>query len=179
MNAQLTELCESLRANAMRAQSLTWKSTADQLIARPKPDSWSAAECVVHLTLTTQMFMPRWSGAFAAARAAGLTGDGPFTMDLVGRMLDWALEPPVRFRIKAPPNLQPVAGSDFLKDFLDSQNQWLELITQCDGLALDRIKIASPVSDAVRYNVWASFAAAEAHQRRHLLQAERAIPQKD
>ncbi len=179
MNPQLTKLHEDLRTNAMRAQSLCWKHTAEQLAHRPNAASWSAAECISHLTRTTEMFLPKWRTALATTRAAGLYGDGPYSMDLIGKLLDWFLEPPTRIPAKAPKNLYPVITGQELKDFLATQNQWLELVTQADGLALDRVKIGSPVSEIVRYNVWASFCAAEAHQRRHLLQAEHAITPKD
>lgn len=143
------------------------------MAVRPKPDSWSAAECLTHLTLTTEMLVPVWRAALADARASGLTGQGPFKMDLAGRITNWVLQPPPRIRVKAPPILQPVAAGDVLSGFLASQAQLLDAVSDSAGLALDRIKVA-PVGPRVRYNLWASFQVAETHQRRHLLQAERA-----
>jgi hypothetical protein len=95
-------------------------------------------------------------------------------MDLVGRTLKWLLEPPARVRVKAPAHLQPVAAGDVLQSFIESQNKLLEIVSAASGLALDRIMVASPVDSRVRYNVWSAFQVAEAHQRRHLWQAERA-----
>lgn len=179
MNAQLTELFDHLKANAMRAQSLVWKTDPAKLTARPQPNAWSAAECLAHLTLSTKAFLPSWQSALASARLSGLSGDGPFTMDLLGRTLAWSLEPPPKFRAKAPANLKPVEIGDPLADFLASQDTLLRLVTDADGLALDRIKVPSPVDSRLRYNVWSSFQVTAAHQRRHLLQAEHAISPKD
>ena len=178
MNAQLTELSEKLRANAMQAQSLVWKHTPEQLAARPKPGAWSAAECLCHLTLATEMFLAKWRVAIASARAGGLMSDGPFSTDLIGKMVCRGLQPPTRFRVPAPRQVIPVSVTgDQLPGFLDAQARWLDLVTQADGLALDRVTITTPLLDWIRFSVWSSFCAAEIHQRRHFRQAEQAISQ--
>lgn len=179
MNSQLNELFDQLKANAARAQSLVWKTDPPKLTARPQPNAWSAAECLAHLTLSTKEFLPAWQSALASARLAALTGDGPFKMDLMGRTLAWSLEPPPKFRGKAPANLKPIEIGDPLADFLASQDVLLRVVSEADGLALDRIKVPSPVDSRIRYNVWSSFQVTAAHQRRHLLQAERALSPKD
>lgn len=173
MNAQLTELCGQFRSNSDRAQRLVSQAGDRRLALRPRPDAWSAAECLAHLTLSTELFLPAWRTAFANARARGFVGNGPFKMDLVGRMMNWVLQPPPRLRVKAPPGLQPAAAGEVLSKFLASQTQLLDAVSDSAGIALDRIKIA-PVDPRMRYNLWSSFRMTETHQRRHLWQAERA-----
>jgi hypothetical protein len=170
MNTQLAELSEKFRLNAKRAQKIVSDAGESRIATRPLPDSWSAAECLVHLTLTTEMFLPAWRAVLAGSPA----GNGPYKMDLVGRILTWVLEPPPRIRVKAPAGLQPVSADEVLPGFLRSQSELLELVSAGSGIALDRIKIASPVASRVRYNVWSSLVGTDAHQRRHLWQAERA-----
>ncbi len=177
MNAQLTELCEQLRSNGMRAQTLVSKAGEARMAIRPKPGSWSAAECLAHLTLSTELFLPVWRTAFVSARGAPTVSwsDGPIQNGPPRqRFLHWVLQPPPKIRVKAPAGLQPVAAAEVLSGFLLSQAQLFNVISESVGLALDRIKIASPVAARVRYNVWSSFRATDAHQRRHLWQAERA-----
>jgi hypothetical protein len=175
MNAQLIELRERLGLNARRAEALVAKAGDSRLAARPAPDSWSAAECLVHLTLSTKMFLPAWRKALAEARSKEILGDGPFKMDLIGKMMNWVLEPPPRLRSKAPPSLLPVASDQTLPEFLASQDRVLRIVAESAGVALDQIKVPSPADSRVRYNVWSSFRVMETHQRRHLWQAERAI----
>jgi hypothetical protein len=173
MNTQLTDLHARLQSNAKRAESLVSRAGEARLSLRPMPESWSAAECLVHLTLSTEMFLPAWRTAFADAKASGLREKGPFKMDLVGTIMNWVLQPPARIRVKAPASLQPVAAREVLSGFLASQAQLLDAVSDSAGLALDRIKVA-PVDPRIRYNVWSSFRIADTHQRRHLWQAERA-----
>ena len=171
MNAQLSELCDQFRLNAKRAEAVVSKAGEQRLAVRPKPDSWSAAECLAHLTVSTEKFLPQWQAAFAG----GPQGNGPYKMDLVGKIFHWGMQPPPRFRVKAPANFQPVDTREALAKFLASQEQLLAVVSESSGLALDRIKVASPADSRVRYNVWSGFRVAEAHQRRHLWQAERAL----
>jgi hypothetical protein len=171
MDTQLAELCEQFRLNSKRAEAIVSKAGEQRIAVRPQPDSWSAAECLAHLTLSTEMFLPAWRAVFAG----GLQGNGPYKKDLIGKMLPWGMQPPPRFRIKAPARFRPVDTTEVLPKFLASQTHLLDVVSNSAGLALDRIKVASPVDARVRYNVWSSFCLAEAHQRRHLWQAERAL----
>jgi hypothetical protein len=179
MNSQLAEVREKLRGNSRRAAGILAKVGEDRFLARPGEDSWSAAECLGHLTLSTEMFMPRWDQALEDARTRKLFGRGPFEKDLVGVAFVWALEPTTRVRAKAPAFLHPSRGSNTLPDFLASQEKLIAHVEAWNGLAVDRIKVASPVASIVRYSVWSSFEVTDTHQRRHLLQAERAAGLKD
>ncbi len=143
------------------------------MAARPSPQGWSAAECLAHLALTTDAFSPAWREALAGARPA-LDGDRRFRTDLFGRLFIWALEPPPRFRSKAPADLRPPAPGGELERFLESQDRLLEFLAKADGLPLDRIRVHSPVSSLIQYSLWSSFQVTNAHQHRHLAQAERA-----
>jgi hypothetical protein len=146
------------------------------LVVSPRPKSWSVAECLVHLNLSSKPYFPLWREAFADARDRQLFSDGPFKLDFWGRLLSWTLEPPPKFRFPAPPNFQPVevgAPDQVLASFLNMQDELLAAIAAAKGLAIDRIKITSPFAKRLRYSVWSSFVVTAAHERRHLWQAER------
>ena len=85
------------------------------------------------------------------------------------------MEPPARFRVKAPAKFRPVDTTYVLAKFLASQEQLIAFVSGSAGMALDRFKVASPADSRIRFNAWSSFRIAEAHQRRHLWQAERAL----
>jgi hypothetical protein len=174
MNAQLIEAQSKLRANADRARHLSAKVDTKQLTTRPRPEGWSAEECLTHLRMTTDGLLPQLKRAMAEAREQNLSSAGPFRLDLLGKMMTWALEPPPRFRAKAPPALQPQPSGDEVAKFLSSQDRLLELVSQLDGMALDRMRVPLPPSPRMKYNVWSSLMVTAVHQRRHLWQAERA-----
>jgi hypothetical protein len=98
-------------------------------------------------------------------------------MDLWGKLLVWFLEPPPKMRFLTSSAFEPAEDmppSEVLSAFAASQEQLLRAVFEGEGLALDRVKIKSPFAHQVHYNVWSSFCIVAAHQRRHLLQAERA-----
>jgi hypothetical protein len=169
--AQFREISE-------RATALLSGLNSAVLMRRPKPESWSVAECLAHLNLSADAYFPIWERELTNAREQNRSGKETYRLDFWGWMLVWALEPPARFRLRAPRDIQPVnipAAETILPAFLDRQRQILAAIQAARGIAIDKIKIASPFDARVRYSIWSSFCLNAAHERRHLWQAERAV----
>jgi len=177
MTPQLEELVTQYDAAAREARTLVESLTREQLGRRPAPGRWSAADNLVHLSLTSQQWMPRLADAISGARRQGVVGDGPYRMDLVGRLLKWVLEPPSRVRVSTRAGFEPAGDAPVeqaLPDFLRLQDRLLEHIRESSGLALDRVQVVSPFESRLRYNLYSSFHIIIAHQRRHFWQARKA-----
>jgi hypothetical protein len=175
---QLARIADELRGCSKQAAALAEGLDAGVLSRRPKPESWSAAEAIEHLSLTTESYLPRIDAALAEARGRDLRGDGPFRMELMARFLKWLLEPPARLRVKTSAPFQPVAVADpaaVVPRFLTLQEALLERVDAAHGLALDKVKVASPFAEQVKYNAYSAFVLVAAHERRHLWQASRAL----
>ncbi len=175
LSPQLAEIVTQLGQASRRAEALFEGLNIDQMRQPPGPDQWSVAECLAHLSLTTETYLPALDAAYEKAREDGLFGEGPFGMDIMGRMLRWFLEPPPKFRFKTTAEFQPLKAEPVggvLPTFLRLQASLLASIQQANGLALDKIKITSPFDRRVRYNLLSCFKILCAHQRRHLRQAE-------
>ncbi len=140
-----------------------------KIIQRPAKGGWCVAECLDHLTTTTQRMIP----ALEAALPNAPKGDGPYKMDLKGKMLVWFMEPPYRIKFKAVESFQPhLSGKDVLGEFLGSQDSAIAAVRRCNGLDLSKMKIISPVDSRLSYNAYAALKLLPAHQRRHLWQAQ-------
>ena len=175
-SAQLDEVRAQFEAAAARAKQLLTATSAEALAKRPQPGSWSAAECIAHLTLTNRHYPPLVRGALDTAPM----GDGPYRMDLRGRFLRWILEPPYRSGVKTMPSMEPQAGESpeqVLAGFLASQDELLKLLESARGKALEKAIITSPFSKRMRYNAYSCFQVLVAHERRHLWQAEQVLAQ--
>jgi DinB superfamily len=167
-----------LNAAADQAQRLIDSTPARLFTVRPMPTNWSAAECIAHLSISSQMFLPIFRSAFDAARSAKGTAAGIPRMDLLGRILRWFLEPPVRTRTKTPPAFVPKstrAKSEALAEFASFQRQLIGLLAEARTLPVQNVKIVSPFNTRIRYSVYSAFLIITAHQRRHLWQAEQAV----
>lgn len=178
MTPQLQAIADELRAAQRRLHRLAHDVPAERWQRRPAPDRWSVAECVEHLNLTGEAYVPILRAAIQKARAEGRTGAGPFRRDPLGWVLWRTMAPPVRFMLtRTAPPFVPTGGrapAELLERFDALQEEQLDCVRAGDGLALDRIRIASPFDPRARYNLYAAFSILPRHQERHIWQAERA-----
>ncbi|HEX8151721.1 MAG TPA: DinB family protein [Thermoanaerobaculia bacterium] len=169
-----------LEINEATAQARRLIETTDgQLFTvRPNPQSWSAAECLAHLTLTSKSFVPVLQESIDAARNRGLQSTREPKMDLLGHALRWFMEPPIRKKVTTTARFVPQstrAKAEAFAEFTSYQSQLIALVRASRGLDLTKAKVASPFDKRVRYNVFSAFRVLAAHERRHLWQAEQTV----
>ena len=173
MKFDVQSVSRDIADSRRRAQALIDAASADQLTRRPDLGKWSIAECLAHLNLTAVTVQQLMTKAIERGRREKKFGTGPFSMGARGRLFIWIAEPPPKFRIRAPKNVQPPTAIDdplqLLPEFLKAQDEWERLMRQQQGLDLARIKVGQ---GAFRMRLAAVLPWMMAHQRRHLLQAE-------
>jgi hypothetical protein len=175
----LVDIEKELNDATQRAWTLVQSTDGRLFTVRPNPSSWSAAECLSHLSISTETFLPVLQNALDEARKRGLTaGKRPPKMDVMGRVLRWFLEPPIRKRVKTSGRFVPRsvrAKAEAFGEFASFQSKVAETIAAARGLDLNRVKVVSPFDKRVRFNLYSAFRILIAHQRRHLWQAEQAV----
>lgn len=171
------ELCQELCQMRRRARELVADLTPEQLTQRPDPAMWSIVECLAHLNLSAAVVQPKVAAAIEKGKRNKVEGAGPFSPGAVGRLLIWLAEPPPKIRLRAPKVVAPVvvfdAPAQVVADFLDYQDAWERLSREAEGLDQHKLKIASPFRGLPRLRLAAPIPWMMAHQRRHLLQAEK------
>jgi hypothetical protein len=88
------------------------------------------------------------------------------------------LEPPVRFRMKAPVTFQPPPARtrhEIMAAFRAYQVQYIDRLRQANGLDLSRARVRSPAAAWIYMPLGSGFAAMSAHERRHIWQAQRVM----
>ena len=178
--AELDDVERELNETTRRAWTLVHSTDGRLFTVRPSNASWSAAECIAHLSISTEMFLPVLREAIDDARRRGLAAKSVPKMDVLGRVLKWFLEPPIRQRVKTSAPFVPRAvraKSEAFGEFASLQEKLVELLNASRGLNLQKMKIVSPFDKRVRYNAFSAFRIVVAHQRRHLWQAEQAVAQ--
>jgi len=157
-----------------RAEAVVLGLTPEQFTTQPEAGKWSVAECILHLNVTARVMQSLMEDAIAQARRDNQLGTGPFSVGAKGRLLVWIAEPPPKFRIRAPKNVRPPAAmgdpSQILPVFMKAQDEWERLMREQEGLDLAKIKVGQ---GAFRVRLAAALPWMMAHQRRHLLQAEK------
>lgn len=173
--AQLAGLLEQTQSVTRQAQALVLGRSPKLLGARCAPESWSVAECFAHLAQTSCAFLPAIFQALAEAPEIGSE-----RRLRTGTLAWWFvrnLEPPYRIRLKVLKQLAP-QHREFegaWQAFLDSQSQLTTAIQSASGLAIDKVRVKSPVYARFSYNVYGALCMLVAHERRHLWQVQQIL----
>lgn len=176
MHAQLQSLVDDYHGATERLHRLRDAVPPNRWAERPASGGWSVAECIAHLNLTADAYLPLLRGALDRARAAGGGAPATFRLGVVGWLIHRMAGPGSKARIKTSAAFVPAANAsaqEIVSRFDRLQAEQIALLSEADGLPLHRVKVGSPFSDRVRYNTFAAFAIQPAHQHRHLDQAER------
>ena len=133
------------------------------------------AECVGHLNLTSEAFLPPVWAALAEGRRSGRTAPRRYRRDPIGWLLWRMVGPPVRYRMKTTAAFVPLSNlplGRLLADFDRLQREQIEAVQDADGLDLGRLWVRSPFNPRIRYNAYSCLTILPRHQHRHLWQAE-------
>ena len=163
---------------ADEADALAGALTDEQFNWHPPSGGWSVAQCVDHLNVTARVYLPKLDEGIASAIRRGLYGEGPFRYHWIARFLVSTVEPPPRFKVKAPKKFEPAHSrrrAETLAAFRAYQVQYIDRLRQANGLDLARARVQSPAVSYLRLPLGSGFAAMVAHERRHLLQARHVI----
>lgn len=180
LGPQLAQVKEELLLNRERLRRICQGLDGAAWTARPVAGRWSVGDIVTHLNLTSEQYIPLLDEAIRDGRARGLEGHPPYSKGLVGWALARYLEPPYTVRTKSVPAFEPRRVDpmpETLERFDYLQQELQARIDRSAGLALDRLRMASPFDRRVKYNLYAAFCILAAHQRRHLWQAEQLLQQ--
>jgi hypothetical protein len=148
----------------------------DQLRWRSDPTRWSIGECLDHLNVTLAAYLPKIEDAIVLGWREGMTQG--FRHHLPAEIDTLRLiEPPVRVRFPAPPEIQPVAAVDpdrLVDAFHRTRDRYAAAVRRSFGLDLPRILIAEPICPWI-HTLGGTLALMAAHDRRHIWQAEQVI----
>ena len=174
---QLQKIDEEFEEASSRLERLAHSLSPEQWQQRPDPNNWSAAECIAHLNLTSEAYLPVLEQALDEAPALPKS-QGRYQYGFIGWLLWRSSGPPARIKTKTAPAFVP--GADLPRDTLlarfdELQTVQREVVQKCNGLAIDKVLLTSAFNAKLRYNLFACLAILARHQHRHLWQAEQAV----
>lgn len=178
MNYELTRANVDAQLAAIRSRVQKLTHGLDEAALNRKPADgrgWSIAQCLDHLAQTTELY---GQALDAAMDQAPPMPQGPPAMpNLLGRALIWAIEPPVRFGVKAIAQLTPSAThvpETLLRQFDESLDRLTALTDRALTIDAAHTRYANPLAGGVKsFNIVTGIMVMLAHNRRHLTQAER------
>ncbi|HKW34609.1 MAG TPA: DinB family protein [Candidatus Acidoferrum sp.] len=174
LNSELAEYARQIAELKDQAAALLRGLGYVQYNWRPAADSWSMAQCIAHIVLTDEIYIPVLGKCVVDARARGLLGSGPFRHGRLGNWFVRSMDAPAKRRFKNPKQITPreeqtlAAG---LANFNVIHDHILLLVKQADGVNLSRAKFRTPFLKLLKLSLGQGIAVMLAHGRRHLWQA--------
>jgi hypothetical protein len=170
----VTRLSFELSANDQNARALAAGLTNEQLNWPPAPGSWSIGQCLEHLCITNEAYLPAISAALEGKP------DAPVEEITPGWFGGWFIrnfvEPsPGGKRVPAPSKIKPKVSVDggVLDRFLAGNKSCQELILRSRSKGVNTIRFWNPLVPGIRFTAGTGLQIISSHERRHLLQAKR------
>ena len=178
MHPNLQALVDEFEAAGVRLHQVKGRFPESAFSRRPPAGGWSAAECVAHLNLTAEAYLPLIDEALAAARRLDAGAPRRLRKDLFGWLIWQSSRPGGRMKVQTTPAFVPTSElplDGLVAEFNRIQDELIERTRAADGLPIHRVKITSVFNDRVRYSTYSALSILAVHQHRHLEQAERAL----
>lgn len=181
MQRQLADIVKGFERAQARLEKLADNIAEAAWQERTEPNHWSVAECVAHLNLTSDAYIPRIRAAITEAKAMKSPRATKYERDLAGAFFGMMVGPiPMLGRIrigkvKTTQDFIPTGSHPkqlTLANFKKDQDTLIALVREGDGLPLDRVKIKSPFGEKISYNCYSAFVILHRHEHRHLDQAQ-------
>lgn len=139
---------------------------------RPEPNQWSIAQCLDHLNNLGFLYLPQLTEKIA--QGPKLTGAQNYRSGFIGNYFIRLMEPPVKSKFKAPKPFAPAPEKPLASvgpEFMRLQDVLAQQINSAQAVDWARVKVVSPASKLIKFNLTVAFAVIIAHERRHLWQA--------
>ncbi len=169
----LEELIEFTREHLNQAEQLR-ELPLEALNSKADPESWSALECLEHLNLYGDYYLPEMEKRIRESR---YPADTQFSSGLLGNYFALSMLPKEKLnKMKTFKDKNP-NGSRLDKSVIDrfvrQQNQMLELLQKSRAVSLNRTRTSISISNFIRLKLGDTFRFVIYHNRRHMLQAFR------
>lgn len=177
MSPQLQEYADHFRQAQADAHRVADGLTDEQFNWKPSEKGWSVAECIAHLNVVAEAYLPVFQ---AKISEGGPSGNGPYTYGFVSRMFTNAVRPGSR-PIPTGNPMNPNKGgqrSGFDKEStlatLDrTTDEYVAVCEALEGMDYSAMKVRSPFLSLMRLPIGAFVDAMGLHAIRHAQQAER------
>jgi hypothetical protein len=143
---------------------------------------WSVAQCLEHLAVGAEVYLAGMRGAVDRAKQKRSVRRGPLAPGFFGRQFANSLEPPVRFRGRAPKAIVPsstLSRAEILSRFHGSHAALKAMAREAATIDANRATFRNPFLKMVRMKLSSAFQVINAHDRRHLWQAEQVVARAD
>jgi hypothetical protein len=165
-------LIAELTDSDARARAVASALTVSQLNWQPSPSAWSVGQCLEHLAVATEVYLPPIGHALDRSPAG--TAD-EITPGAPSRWFIRNYVAPSTVKAKGPGKIAPGSNVDaaVLDRYLAAHHAARELVVRAANYDVNRIRFKNPFVPLLRFTVGTGLEIISKHAMRHLQQAER------
>lgn len=180
-NEYLNDLTQIVEGIIQQVEEITRTHSQAQLAKRPAPERWSVLDCLEHLSLYGDFYLPVFEKTIDKGIRQGKNPSEYYKPGWLGNYFVNSMRPkgstipnPMKtFKDKNPVLTSvPVHAAD---RFLVQQKQLLALLTKAKRTDLKKLRITTTLGSFPKISLGDGFAFVIAHEERHLLQAQRVL----
>lgn len=171
--ALINDLINRTKNNIERVEKLK-ELTLEQLNYRNSIDSWSILECIEHLNLYGDFYLPEIQKQIKNSKHKA---SEKFKSGFFGNYFAKSMLPKEKLnKMKTFKDKNPIGSclnSNTLQRFLTQQNKLLLLLQQASKVNLNKTKTAISITNLIKLKLGDTFRVVIYHNQRHILQAEK------
>lgn len=169
------DLVERTKYNLSKAER--FKSVPiEKLNSRPSAESWSALECLEHLNLYGDFYLPKIRNRINNSK---YPPEEFFYSGLLGNYFSKSMLPKEKLKkMKTFKDKDPIGSQldlSTLNRFLEQQKTLMELLELSKNVSLNKTKTAISISRFIKLKLGDTFRVLVYHNQRHLIQAQNAL----
>lgn len=170
----ITDLMETTERH-LKTVKMLQSQPEEALNRRASPESWSALECIKHLNLYGDYYLPEVENCLNNAK---LPQENIFKSGLIGNYFAKSMLPKDKLnKMRTFTSMNPIHTSldkQVLEQFSAQLYQWLRLLEQAKTVNLNREKVKISISKWIKLKLGDALRVVIYHNERHIKQAERA-----
>lgn len=171
----IQDLVERTQMNIHQVEKFSTLSE-EVLNRRPQPDKWSILECIAHLNLYGDFYIPELSKRIAKSKTETTK---TFKAGILGNYFAKTMLPKEKLnKMKTFKDKNPMGSSldkTTLQRFLGQQEQLLDLLKKAGKIDLNKTKTAISISKWIKLRLGDTFRVVIYHNDRHIVQANKIL----
>lgn len=171
----IEDLIQRTRENMNDAQKLL-ELPVGPLNNRPGPESWSALECIEHLNLYGDYYIPEISKRIKESKSSAVE---VFKSGWLGNYFAESLLPKEKLnKMKTFKDKNPIGSKldkHTIERFIEQQKVLLDLLNKAREVSLNKTKTSISITSLIKLKLGDTFRVVIYHNQRHLVQARKAI----
>lgn len=155
---------------------------AEKINARPAQGKWSANECLQHLNLYSDYYLPAIQNALKNAPKNNHHKEKLFKSGWLGGYFTKLMQPnadgSLNKKMQSPKDKIPVEQKEshqVIADFISNQEVLFELLKTAEKVDIQSIRVPISIAPFIKLKLGDVFAFVVAHTERHVLQAKKAL----